>query len=74
MIKFLALFIVILFNNTIASNLYLQNDVNESNLKNEINSIINGKSEKIKKDYLILNRLIGSHGVSKKVASHIIKN
>ena len=52
----------------------IQNDVNELNLKNEINSIINGKSEKIKKDYLILNRLIGSHGVSKKVASHIFKN
>ena len=52
----------------------IQNDVNELNLKNEINSIINGKSEKIKQDYLILNRLIGSHGVTKKVASHIFKN
>ena len=46
----------------------------QRNSEHEINSIINGKSEKIKKDYLILNRLIGSHGVSKKVASHIFKN
>lgn len=53
---------------------FIQNDVNKINLKNEINSILNGRNKEIKKNYKILRKLIGSAGVSMKVAQHIFKN
>jgi lipid-A-disaccharide synthase len=53
---------------------FIQSEVNEKNLKNEINNILNGKDIEIKKNYKLLRNLIGLDGVSKRVAIHIINN
>jgi lipid-A-disaccharide synthase len=53
---------------------FIQIEVNEKNLKNEINNILNGKDIEIKKNYKLLRNLIGLDGVSKRVAIHIINN
>ena len=53
---------------------FIQSEVNENNLKKEINNILNGKDIEIKKNYKLLRNLIGSDGVSKRVAKHIVNN
>lgn len=53
---------------------FIQSQVNENNLKKEINNIIKGKDIEIRKNYKFLRNQIGSDGVSKRVAKHIINN
>ena len=53
---------------------FIQSEVNENNLKKEINNILSGKDIEIKKNYTLLRNLIGSDGVSKRVAKHIVNN
>ena len=71
-VRFISL--VNLICNKVVIKEFIQNDVNKINLKNEINSILNGRNKEIKKNYKILRKLIGSAGVSMKVAQHIFKN
>ena len=56
-----------------------EDDESNLNRRNRVQKImnrylLNGRNKEIKKNYKILRKLIGSAGVSMKVAQHIFKN